>query len=207
MYTLYWERMSGAIAPQALLEEMGLAYRRVPVDMAAEAHKAPAYLSVCPTARVPALETPDGAVIGESGAMMLLLGERHPETALVPAADEPDRPDFLFWLFYMASVGYPTFSRAWHPEQFTRDPQAEASIKAVAERDLERLFRVLDCAIAGSPFFLPRGFTALDIYLAMLTRWAPDRTALMESNRRIAALCAAVDRREGCGKVLTEHFE
>ena len=141
MYVLHWERMSGAIAPQALMDEMGVAYRKVPVDMAAQAHKSAAYRSLCPTMRVPALETPQGEVLGESGAIVLLLGERYPESEMVPAPGDPDRARFLFWLFYMASVGYPTFSRAWHPEQFTLESAAEASIKAVAESDLDKDLR------------------------------------------------------------------
>lgn len=206
MYLLYWEKMSGAIAPQAILEEMGVAYRKAAVDMAAGAHKEAAYRSVCPTARVPALETPQGEVIGESGAMTVLLGERHPDAGLTPVDGDADRAEFLFWLFYMASVGYPTFSRAWHPEQFTREPEAEPSIQSVAGEDLDRLFSTLDGAIRGKPYFLARGFSALDIYLVMLTFWSPDRTGLLKACPRIAALCAAVEARPATGAVLREHF-
>ena len=207
MYVLHWERMSGAIAPQALMAEMGVPFEKKPVDMAADAHKADAYRRLCPTMRVPALEAPDGEVIGESGAMVVLLGERHPEAELVPAPGDPDRATFLFWLFYMASVGYPTFSRAWHPEQFTREPEAEASISAVAEGDLETLFGIIEGAIGGAPHFLDRGFCALDIYLAMIARWAPNRPALFARNRRVAAVCAAVEERMASGAVFREHFD
>ena len=206
MYVLHWERMSGAIAPQALMEEMGVAYRKIPVDMAAQAHKSAAYRSVCPTMRVPALETPQGEVLGESGAIVLLLGERNPESEMVPAPGDPDRARFLFWLFYMASVGYPTFSRAWHPEQFTLESAAEASIKAVAESDLARIFGILDGAVHGAPYFLERGFSALDIYLTMLSRWSPDRPALFVANPRLAELCQAVEHRKASGAVFQEHF-
>ncbi len=39
MYTLYWETASGAIAPQVMLEEMGLAYEKHPIDMASGEHR------------------------------------------------------------------------------------------------------------------------------------------------------------------------
>ena len=207
MYVLHWERMSGAIAPQALMAEIGVAYETKPVDMAADAHKAPAYRRLCPTMRVPALETPEGDVIGESGAMIVLLGERHPEAGLVPAVGDPERARFLFWLFYMASVGYPTFSRAWHPEQFTREAEAEASIRAVAPADLPALFRIIDGAIGGDPYFLERGFSGLDVYLAMIARWSPDRGGLFAENPRVAAVCRAVERRAASGAVFREHFD
>ena len=68
-YQLFWERMSGAIAPQCLLEEMGLAWRKVPIDMATAAHESPDYIAVNPTMRIPALLTPTGKTIGETGAI------------------------------------------------------------------------------------------------------------------------------------------
>jgi glutathione S-transferase len=110
-YQLYWERMSGAIAPQCLLEEMGLAWSKIHIDMAAEEHTSPDYVAANPTMRIPALLTPTGNTIGETGAIIVMLGEWHPESRLVPQPGETDRADFLFWLFYMASVGYPPFVR------------------------------------------------------------------------------------------------
>jgi glutathione S-transferase len=205
-YQLYWERMSGAIAPQCLLEEMGLAWRKVPIDMAAAAHESPDYVAVNPTMRIPALHTPTGKTIGETGAIIIMLGEWHPESRFVPGPGEADRADFLFWLFYMASVGYPTFSRAWHPEQFTQEENAHGSIREVAEADLDVLFGVLDGGIEGEATFLHRGFSALDIYLTMIARWHPDREALFSKYAKVAAVCEATEKRPACGAVMEEHF-
>ncbi len=205
-YKLYWERMSGAIAPQCLLEEMGLAWRKVPVDMSAAAHASPDYIAVNPTMRIPALHTPTGKTIGETGAIILMLGEWHPESRLIPQPGEPDRADFLFWLFYMASVGYPTFSRAWHPEQFTDDESAHRSIRDTAEANLDVLFGVLDGGIKGEETFLRRGFGALDIYLAMIARWHPDRDALFGKYAKVAAVCEGTENRPACAAVMEDHF-
>jgi glutathione S-transferase len=102
-YTLYWEALSGAMAPQIMLEEMGVAYRKVAVDMARGEHRSPEYLAINPTGQVPVLGLPDGTVIGESAAIVLVLGERHPEAGLVPLVGDPDRPAFLRWLIFMAA--------------------------------------------------------------------------------------------------------
>ena len=205
-YQLFWERMSGAIAPQCLLEEMGLAWRKVPVDMDAAAHQSQDYIAVNPTMRVPALLTPSGKTLGETGAITVMLGEWHPESGLVPQPGEADRADFLFWLFYMASVGYPTFSRSWHPEQFTQEESAHGSIVETADADLDVLFGVLDGGIEGETTFLRRGFSALDIYLAMIARWHPDRDALFNKYAKVAAVCKATEKRPACRAVMEEHF-
>lgn len=204
MYILYWEKTSGAIAPQVMLEEIGASYKKHPVDMAAGAHRSETYRAICPTARVPALGLEDGSVIGETAAIILRLGEEQ-ETRLVPGIDDPDRARFLFWLVAMATGGYPTFSRACHPEQFTDDDFANETVARVAERQLADFFDVIEGAISGSPFFLEQGYTALDIYLVMLTEWIGARQQFLAERPRLAALCNAVEVRPAYARVAAEH--
>ncbi|MEX0922631.1 MAG: hypothetical protein WD489_09700 [Rhodovibrionaceae bacterium] len=45
-YVLFWEAQSGAIAPQAMFEEMGVAYEKRPVDMEAGEHQTAEYLAM-----------------------------------------------------------------------------------------------------------------------------------------------------------------
>lgn len=205
MYTLFWEEMSGAIAPQAMFEEMDIAYEKVGVDMVAGEHHSPEYLAINPTGQVPALKLPDGAVIGESAAIVLILGERHPDGGLVPQPGDIDRPEFLRWLLFMATSGYMTFLRSGHPERFTNDRSATEAVRLVAEEQVDRFFDVLEGVITGTPFFLPRGFTALDIYLTMLTAWHSDKTALFRRNPKVSALCKAVEDRPTYMTVMDDH--
>lgn len=39
MYTLFWEKLSGAIAPHVVLEELGVPYETYYVDMGAGQHR------------------------------------------------------------------------------------------------------------------------------------------------------------------------
>ena len=139
-------------------------------------------------------------------SQIVMLGEWHPESGLVPQPGETDRADFLFWLFYMASVGYPTFSRAWHPEQFVQQESAHESIRKTADANLNVLFGVLDGVIEGRSTFLRRGFSALDIYLAMIACWHPDRDALFRKFTKIASVCEAIEKRPACRAVMEDHF-
>ena len=171
MYRLFWEIGSGSIAVQALLEEMALDFDRIYVDMEAGEHRGEAYLRHNPTGMVPALQLPDGQTIGESAAILLHLGDRFADRGLVPAAGDEDRPVFLFWLCYMATTGYKAFGRLAHPERYVRGQDDFEPICRAAEADLVGFFDVVERGIAGRPYLLPRGFTALDIYLAMLAGW------------------------------------
>jgi len=199
--------MSGAIALQAMLEEMELDYEKVPVDMARGAHLLPDYLDLNPTGQVPALGLPDGSVIGETAAIILTLGERHPNSPLVPCSDSDsdERPNFLFWLIYMATSGYMAFGRSNHPERHTTDQDALDPVRLAAEAHIERLFETLEDAITGSPFFQPSGYSALDIYLTMLTTWHRDKVALFQKNTKVARLCSTVESRPSYKQVMRDH--
>jgi glutathione S-transferase len=205
MYTLFWEEMSGAIAPQAMFEEMGVKYDKAAVDMAAGEHQSPEYLAVNPTGQVPALKLPDGRVIGESAAIVLVLGEEHPDGQLVPLPSDADRSVFLYWLLYLATSGYMTFSRYAHPERYTKDQNTVETVRLVAEEHVERFFNILENVIVGEPYFLARGFTALDIYLTMLAAWHSAREEMFQRNPKVAALCMAVENRPAYKKVMQDH--
>jgi len=206
-YVLYWEAGSGAMAPEAMLEEFGVEYERVHIDMARDEHHGADYLALNPTGQIPALRLPDGTCMAESAAMVLVLGEHFPAYGLVPVADESDRPVFLRWLLFLATSVYMTFVRLNHPERFTIDPAGSAGVREAALASVNRQFSIIDDAIAGSPWFLRRGFSALDIYLTMLADWHPDREGLFRENAKVAALYEATCHRPACARVVARYRE
>lgn len=205
MYTLHWEYMAGSIVVQAMLEEAGAPYRLAHVDMASGEHKEDAYLRINPAARVPALTFPDGTTIGETAAIVIALGEALPEAGLSPLANQKDRSIFLFWLNVMATAGYLTISRKAHPERYAFDTTAIMQVEAQAANDLDAFFDMMDSAVNGGSTFLNSGFSALDLYLAMLTEWSEDRTTLFASRPSLARLCDAVSGREAYRSAMQTH--
>ena len=205
MYTLFWEKGSGSIVVQAVLEEMGIPYDLRYVDMDAGENRQSAYLTENPTGLVPALKLPDGRTIGESAAIVLYLGEQGGEGQVVTPPGDAERADFLYWLLYMATMGYKNFGRFAHPERYTLDQDALDVVSGAARNDITNFFDVVDAAIGGQPYFLPSGFSALDIYLTMLAGWHPDRDQLFERNPKFAVLCSAVESRPAYRKTMVQH--
>lgn len=204
-YVLYWAPMSGAIVVEMLLHELGIDFHRQVVDMADGEHRREAYRRLNPGGQVPALRLPDGRVIGESAAIVLTIGEQHPGSPMVPGSADADRPAFLHWLCYMAASTYMAFVRAGHPERFTIDAAGTDAVRAAALGAVEQQFDVINRVLAGETF-LARGLSALDLYLAMLTVWHPDRDDLFRRLPRLGTLVRAVQRRPSCGAVLDEHL-
>ena len=107
---LYWSPNTRAFRIAWLLEESGLKYERIAVDIRdANAKNDPAFRAVSPLGRVPALE--DGAAcLSDSGAICIYVSDQYPETQLGPRVGDPDRARFLQWVTYTNSVIEPSMA-------------------------------------------------------------------------------------------------
>ena len=99
-----------------MLEELGLAYNVVSIDIWAGEQFSPDFLRISPNNKMPALvdnDGPDGAPISifESGAILLYLAEKHRR---FPPQDPRGRWEVVQWLmFQMSGVG-PFLGQAHH---------------------------------------------------------------------------------------------
>ena len=205
MYVLHWEYMAGSIVVHAMLNDADAEFDLRYVDMGAEQHKRHDYLSLNPTGRVPALTLPDGSTIGETGAIVIYLGEVFPQTGLSPRPGHADRPDFLYWLNVMTTAGYPAVVRWSHPERFATSEAAIAEVKDKAAADLGEFFDLMEDAISGRASFLEGGFSALDYYLSMLTEWPSNRQDLLAAHPKIRAVYHATSQRPGYRSAMNRH--
>ena len=62
MYKIYVASGTAAMAPQAVLEEIGVAYEAIPIDIGAKQHLADEYRRLNPNGRVPTLVDGDFAM-------------------------------------------------------------------------------------------------------------------------------------------------
>src|SRR5690606_41288031 len=97
MYTLYWAPGSAAMAPQAVLEEIGAPYEAVKLDTASRQHEQAEYRRLNPNGRIPTLVDGD-FVIFETAAICQSLCDRNPEANLLPPAGSPARARISQWL-------------------------------------------------------------------------------------------------------------
>jgi glutathione S-transferase len=98
MTKLYWAPRTRSLRALWMLEEAGVPYERVRLDLSAGEHKSADYCAN-PMAKVPALT--DGPVaIAESGAIFAFVAEAHPEAGLAPPVGDPTRGRYQRWLFF-----------------------------------------------------------------------------------------------------------
>jgi len=154
---LYWCPKTRAVRAVWMLEELGVRYDRVLIDIRNAADKAnPAFRAVSPMGKVPALE--DGATrLWDSGAICAYLADKYPETGLAPPIGSPDRGAYLQWLLYTNSVIEPAMA-----EKFT---SAQPSAVAHGWGSFPLMLEVLRDGLARGPWVLGERFSAADVLL------------------------------------------
>ena len=127
-----------------MLEETGLAYRVIPVDIGRGDQFDPAFLAISPNNRMPAIvdhDGPDGEAISifESGAILVYLAGK---TGRFMPDDARGRTLVMQWLmFQMGGIG-PMFGQCHHFRNYAPEPIAYAVDRYTNETG--RLYGVLD---------------------------------------------------------------
>ena len=198
MHTLYRSAGAGSMAPESMFEEAGVACEKIDVDLLA---KSPEFLAVNPLGQVPTLVLEDGTLLTESGAMVLYLADRYPEAQLAPPIGDPARAPFCRWLFFLSANVYNGTLRYMYADTLSTDAGAAEGIKAMAARDLDGYFDVVEAALDPGPYLLGARYSGADAYLWMLAGWQDDRDALFARCPRLGTLCDRVGERPAIARV------
>jgi len=148
----YWTTPNGHKIT-IFLEETGLPYKIVPVNIGKGDQFQPDFLRISPNNRIPAIvdhaPADGGAPISvfESGAILLYLAEK---TGRFIPSDARGRVEVTQWLFWqMAGLG-PMAGQNHHFRNYAPDKQPYAIDRYVKETN--RLYGVLDKRLADRPF-------------------------------------------------------
>ena len=159
---LYGTARSRALRAVWGIEETGIAYEHLPVGFGVDS-KSASYLAVNPNGRIPALVDGDLQLF-ESMAINLYLCKRYAQD-LYPrnAADEARAWQWSVWAI---SEIEPLQMRIVVQKLFTPEDQRKPQVVDSATKALQRPLRVLDAALAGSPYLLGEAFSVADLNVA-----------------------------------------
>jgi GST-like protein len=145
------------------VEEMGLPYRVVPVNIGSGEQFRPDFLAITPNHRIPAIVDSDGPggrpiSLFESGAILIYLAEK---TGQLMPTDPAARYTCLQWLmFQMGGVG-PMFGQYGHFHSYAPEKLPYAMDRYANE--VKRLHRVLDKRLAEAAFLAGDAYSIADI--------------------------------------------
>jgi maleylacetoacetate isomerase len=139
----YW-RSSASYRVRIALEHLGIAYRKVPVDLLKGEQRSDAYRAINPQGLVPTLEI-DGRVLTQSLAIIEYLAETRPEAGIMPA-DPIDRHFVRTLSYAIAMEIHPVCNShvVAHVVELTGDPESrEAWMQRFIGEGLANVERML----------------------------------------------------------------
>jgi len=149
---LYYWSTPNAWKITIMLEECGLPYNVVPVNIARGDQFRPEFLAIAPNNRMPAIVDPHGPggrpiSIFESGAILQYLGRK---TGKFYPANERQRVEVEQWLFWQIGGLGPMAGQANHFRHYATEP-IEYAIKRYTD-EVNRLYGVMNTRLADREF-------------------------------------------------------
>jgi glutathione S-transferase len=170
--TFYYAPQSNATRVHWSLEELGIPYEKVKIDLRAGEQKKPDFLALNPNGKVPTLVI-DGTPMFESVAIQIALGERYGvEKGLWPALGSPEHLQALTWLVWgqvtlaNSLFHYMQNTSDWFPKEMHHEKQAEQALK-----DTNTHLQILDTHLNGRGNLTGDRFTLADIDLLSVVGW------------------------------------
>jgi GST-like protein len=203
-------RLLGCKGCGSAIVEAAFALAKVPldyeeVDYGAGSATRERLLGVNPLGQVPTLVLPDGTVLTESLAIIHYLNDLAPRARLVPPKGDPARLAFLRWSTFLVAAVYPTFSYGDEPAKWVEDVKGAKQLREGTDRHREAQWLRLE-EIAGEPWFLGGKMSALDLYVAVMTRWRPGRKWFAANTPKLLSISQCASATPGVADVMKRNF-
>lgn len=171
---LYAAPRTRAVRARWLLEELGVPYELIKLDLTRQENRTPAYLAVHPLGEVPALVDGDVTLL-ESLAICLHLADRFPEKHLAPPVGSPERGPYYQWMVFAEVSLDPAVMEFFRRAPLTEAKHSGAHPDEGLSKHRARIGAVLDVINAGlgdREFLVGGSFTAADVVMASILHLA-----------------------------------
>lgn len=152
------------------LQELGVPFESVVVDLTRGEHRKPEFLKVNPAGKLPVLVDGD-VVLTESVAIVLYLAEKYPEKGLLPRGIV-ERAQLHKWLMFTATeLEQPLWRISRHTALYPKEKRLPAEV-ALAKEDFLAMAPVIEAHMNGRRFVVGETVTVADFVLAYTLDWA-----------------------------------
>jgi len=165
---LHWFHSTNPEKIRLALEELGLDYTRVPVDLGKGEHRTDAFRELHPRGKVPVLEI-DGITLWESGAILTYLGQREQRLWPLEKPGLAKALNLLFLesavfqdqagVFFMNRFILPSIGREGDPDRIAK-----------AQKKVEPILQVLAQSLGDADYLLGE-FSLVDLAYAPWLPW------------------------------------
>lgn len=168
MLTFHYAPGACSLASHIVLEEIGVPFDPIRLDLMAGDQHRPEFRAVNPMGKVPALVT-DRGVVTETPAILTYLADIAPGHGLLPA-DPHDRAQCASTMSWLASSVHIAFARYWRQAIFTPDESAWHGVKEKARADIAEAMARMDARLDGLTWYHGT-YSVVDPYVLVMRRW------------------------------------
>jgi glutathione S-transferase len=163
---LYYTPGACSLSPHIVLREAGFPFDMERVDLKTKKTETGAdFTKVNPKGQVPTLILDNGEKLTEGPAILQYLGDRKPDSGLVPAAGSMERYHQIEWLNFVTSELHKTFT----PLFDERTPEA---FRQISKEKLASRYDYLNQHLATNQYLAGSKFSAVDAYAFTVINWS-----------------------------------
>ncbi len=162
---LFYSPGSCSLAPHLILNESGLAYEAVAVDLRKKTYAGSDFRQINPKGYVPTLEISNGQVLTECSVILQYLADQKPEAKLIPTPGSFDRYRCLEWVNFVATEIHKGFAPLWNP----KTPDA---YKEMVRENLSNRLEFVANQLADHEYLMGKQYSIADAYLFTTLSWS-----------------------------------
>jgi glutathione S-transferase len=195
MITLYYHRGACSTANHFALEESGVAYQAIEVNLRAKNDPLTEQVrALNPMGMTPVLVLSDGTVLTQNSATLPFIADLAPSRKLLPERGTRERHEAEQWLGFIASDLHPRMVEvAWIWAE--KDDAIQARLRAYYDERVSLPLRVLENHLTDRQFILGEAYSVIDAYAVVALGWSVPCQVSLDPYPNIRALIARVEAR------------
>ena len=174
------------------LQELGVDFEPITVNLVAGEHRRPEFLRINPAGKIPVLVDGD-LVLTESVAIVLYLAEKYPDRGLLPAELEQRAQVYQWLLFAATELEQPLWRISRHTRLYPEAQRLPGDVR-IARQEFKAMAAVLEAHMRGRQFVVGDHVTVADFVLAYTPDWG-NENRLLEGCPQLRAYLERMYRR------------
>ena len=175
------------------------------VDYSNDSPTRPRLLQFNPLGQVPTLVLPDGRIMTESLAILHYLDDLAPKAGLIPPKGDAARVAFYRWAVFLIAAVYPTYTYGDDPKKWVPEESGAKCLRDSTDGHRKKLWTQIEAEVK-EPWFLGERFSALDLYLAAMTRWRPGVLWFAKNTPRCVEIAKRATALDAVAPVMARNF-
>jgi glutathione S-transferase len=199
---LYYAPGACSLASHIALEEVGLPYETVRLNLAEGDQRKPEYLAINPRGRVPTLVV-NGHVLTENVGILAYLAGGYPKARIWPD-DTWHQAMAVSTMAWLSNTVHATYGHIVRPARYVDDAASQEAVKAKAKTMFGEYLNEIDTLLKGRKWAIGGHYTVIDGYLLVFYRWGNRQGYPVKSLANYTALVDRVLARPAVKKVMED---